>query len=60
MNGQELVNKLIEVKIKELELEQRKFIRVRDKAYEVQMTADDKAYEIELKLRALRGQKNER
>lgn len=56
MNGNETVNELIEVKIKELELEQKEFIRVRDKAYEAQMTASDKAYEIELKLRALRGQ----
>lgn len=56
MNGQELVNELIEAKIKELELEQKEFIRARDKAYEVQMTASDKAYEIEQKLRVLRGQ----
>ena len=56
MNGQEMVNELIEAKIKKLELEQKEFIKVRDKAYEVQMTAGDKAYEIELKLRVLRGQ----
>lgn len=56
MNGNEMVNELIEAKIKELELEQKEFIRVRNKAYEVQMTAGDKAYEIEKKLRVLRGQ----
>lgn len=56
MNGKDIVNELIKEKIDSLEKEQKILIHIRDEAYERQMSAGDKAFEIEKQIRELKGQ----
>lgn len=56
MDVQEMVNELIKEKINSLEKEQKILIHIRDEAYKRQMSADDKAFEIEKQIRKLKGQ----
>lgn len=56
MNGQELVNELINKEINSLEKVQKRFTATAEQAYDIWKEYSDKGFELEKKIRELKGQ----
>nr|DAV26819.1 MAG TPA: hypothetical protein [Caudoviricetes sp.] len=56
MNGQEMVNELIKREIEKLEKVQKRFIATAEQARKIWNENSDKGFEVEKKIRELRGQ----